>query len=88
MMNRPSLRSQSGQLIVEAVLIIAVFLSITMMTVKMFKDNEVVKNLIHGPWQSMAGILQNGVWGPPSRTNASHPTGHFRHIIVEGEAVK
>lgn len=89
-MSQPALvkRSQGGQMIVEAVLIITVLLGVTMLTVKYFKDNELIKGLIHGPWLSMAGMLQNGVWGPPDVTNRSHPTGHFRHIIVEGENVK
>jgi hypothetical protein len=87
-MKRPNLASQGGQMIVEAILIITLTLAITFMVAKYFKDEEVFKSLIQGPWQALAGLLQNGVWGPPAKTNASHPTGHFRHIIVEGELAK
>lgn len=84
----PMIKGQRGQLIVEAVLIIVVFMAITFTAAKFLKQEEFVKNLISGPWQNLAGMMQNGVWGSPAKTEASHPNGHFRHIVVEGDLAK
>jgi len=83
-----TIRGQGGQLIIEGVLIIVVFMAITFAAAKYLKEKEVVKNLIQGPWLSLAGLMQNGVWGSPEKTNGSHPNGHFRHIVVEGDLAK
>jgi hypothetical protein len=78
-------RGQGGQLIVEAVLIIVVMMAVTFAVGNYFKSQEVFKSLITKPWQSLAGLLQNGVWGAPAVTNVSHPNGHGRHIVITGE---
>jgi hypothetical protein len=82
---KPNLVNQSGQLIVEAVLIMVVLTAVTFAVGNFFKSQEVFKQLITGPWQSLAGLLQNGVWGSPATTNVSHPNGHGRHIVITGE---
>lgn len=87
-MSAPNLRSQSGQLIVEAVLIIVLLVAITGMTIRMFKETEVFRQLVTGPWVSLAGMLQNGVWAPPKTGAAIHPNAHRRHIVISGEEAR
>lgn len=82
----PQLRKQGGQMIVEAVLIIVLFMGATMLVTNYFKDNDVLKKLIHGPWQNLAGMLQNGIWGTPEKTVGLHPNSHKRHVVITGEA--
>jgi hypothetical protein len=79
------LRAQSGQLILEAILIIVICMAVTFTTATFFKDKAIFKQVISGPWKSLAGMLQNGVWGTPEKTAISHPNGHFRHIVIIGE---
>lgn len=87
-MTKPNLASQGGQLIIEAILIIVVLMAVTFTIANFFKSQELIKQLITGPWQSLAGVIQNGVWGTPAATNASHPNGHGRHIVITGEPVQ
>lgn len=87
-MNKPSIRSQGGQLIVEAVLIIVMMMGITMLTANYFKNSEVLKQLITGPWAHLSGMLQNGVWAPPGAGALSHPNGHERHVVITGEEAR
>lgn len=84
----PSLVKQSGQMIVEAVLIIVMLMAFTMMVANYFKKNELLKQLISGPWQNLAGMLQNGVWAPPAVGAVIHPNAHTRHIVITGEEGK
>lgn len=81
-------KNQGGQMIVEAILILVLFMGFALVTANYFKDQEILKHMISDPWQSLAGMLQNGVWGSPDKTNAVHPNAHFRHIIIKGEFAK
>lgn len=65
-----------------------VLIAFTTMVGVYFKNNEVLKQLITGPWQSMAGMLQNGVWLAPEKGAMSHPNGHSRHITIQGESAR
>lgn len=79
------LRNQGGQMITEAVLIIVLLMGFTFMIANYFKNEEVMRQLITGPWQHLAGMLQNGVWAPPAAGAAIHPNGHVRHMVITGE---
>jgi hypothetical protein len=83
-----TVRNAKGQMVVEAVLIMVVLLGIQLMVARYFKGNEVLKQLITGPWAAMAGMLQNGVWLPRERGAISHPSGHTRHITIQGEPAR
>jgi hypothetical protein len=87
-MRTPQLGSQKGQAITEAVLILIMMFAIVFAVANYFKDKEVLKQLITGPFANLAGMFQNGVWQPPDKGAASHPTGHFRHISIQGEGVR
>ncbi len=80
--------NQKGQMLVEAVLIMVVFMAFTMLTAKYFKDKEFLKQLITGPWVALSGVLQNGVWLSPAKGAISHPNGHTRHITIQGESAR
>ncbi len=84
----PSLKSQGGQLITEAILIIVLLFGMTYLVANQFKNQELLKQLITGPWQSLAGMLQNGIWAPPKTGAVVHPNGHVRHMALAGEDAK
>lgn len=83
-----AINNQKGQMLVEAVLIMVVFMAFTMMTARFFRDKEVLKQLISGPWVALSGVLQNGVWLSPDKGAISHPNGHTRHITIQGESAR
>jgi len=82
------IRSQRGQMMIEGVLIMVVLMGMTLLVARYFKDQELLKKLISGPWVSLAGLLQNGVWLPKDRGTLSHPNGHTRHITIQGESAR
>ena len=81
----PSLRNQSGQLILEAILIIVALFAVTLLVGNYFKNEDLVKKIIQGPWKNLAGLIQNGVWQPVDTSGAAHPNGHGRHVVITGE---
>ncbi|MGE4131269.1 MAG: hypothetical protein AB7F86_06500 [Bdellovibrionales bacterium] len=80
--------SQRGQFVVEALLILVVLIGLLTLSARFFREQELVKKLISGPWVNLAGMLQNGVWQPADAGAVSHPNGHTRHISIQGEAAR
>lgn len=80
--------SQSGQAVTEAVLILVLLFGFTFAVASYFRNEEVLRRLIQGPFAYMAGMLQNGVWAPPDKGAESHPSGHFRHVVIQGDPAK
>lgn len=84
-MTTPNLRSQRGQQVVEAILILVVFMGITTLVTSYFNRDEFLKKLIQTPFVNLAGMMQNGVWASRDTGAAQHPSAHPRHILVEGD---
>ena len=85
---KPKLNNQGGQMIIEAVLIIVLFVSFSALVANYFKKNELVRQMISGPWENLAGMLQNGIWSPAATGATIHPNSHNRHIVITGEDAK
>lgn len=83
-----NLRNQSGQMILEAILIIVMLFAVTGIIASFFRKEEVVKRLISGPWTNLAGMMQNGVWKPAAEGAVSHPNAHGRHVVIQGDNAK
>lgn len=78
------LKSQSGQFLLEALLMMFIFLAAVMIVSNAFRSNEFFANLVTSPWQSLSGLIQNGAWGTPDQTYALHPNHHDNHVSLEG----
>ncbi len=75
----------SGQAIVEAVLIIILFLGGVTLVSSTFQEQEWVSRLVKGPWQRLSGLVQAGVWDIPERSRDVHPNKLIRAISLEGD---
>jgi hypothetical protein len=76
-----SLQNQSGQLVVEAVLLIAVIMGITMLTSAYIQRNEFANKLVAKPWKTLSGMIECGTWtgcGPQS-----HPASTPRNLSLQ-----
>ena len=70
------LRSQTGQMATEMILIMTMLLALTFAISAYFKNDEVFKKLVTGPWQNLSGMIQNGVWATPADGMKNHPNHH------------
>ncbi len=77
------LKNNKGQSAVEAVLLLAVIVSLTVLVAREFKENEIVAGLVSGPWKRLDGMIQNGVWEPADTGNEKHPGRLDRHISTK-----
>jgi len=87
MENRQTSR-QGGQLLIEAVLLLFLFVTITMGLVRTFKSQKLLSVRISGPWDYVAGMIENGVWKTGAQGKSDHPNFNDRQITVKGEAVQ
>ncbi|NQZ02912.1 MAG: hypothetical protein HRT45_19785 [Bdellovibrionales bacterium] len=78
------LNNESGQMVLEYILIAVIFVGITMTVSSAFQDNEILRNLVAKPWQSLAGMIQNGEWGERSATMNVHPNAFRMHASLQG----
>jgi Na+/alanine symporter len=83
-----ALNNESGQAVTEAVMILVLLMGFTFLVANYFKSREVLKQLIQGPFQHLAGMMQNGVWAPPGAGATKHPSSHDRHITVQGDPIQ
>jgi len=80
--------SQNGQALIEMTLMLAVLLGGIFFVSREFRSENFIARLVSGPWLSLAGMMQNGVWGAPSKTTTLHPNSFGRVTSPEGEAAQ
>ncbi|MGH1468902.1 MAG: hypothetical protein ACRBBP_08505 [Bdellovibrionales bacterium] len=67
---------QSGQFMLEAVLLMTLFFGIAMVFKKTFDDKNILGSLVAGPWSQISGMMSNGVWKAEGAGYNMHPQGH------------
>lgn len=64
---------QSGQVLIEMVLLGVVLIGILTMGVRVFREKKIMQNITQGPWDTTSGMIESGVWGAPAEVRAQHP---------------
>ena len=77
--------SQKGQITIEAVLILAIFVSIVYAGSNVFNSQQVLSKLVEGPWSHISGMIENAQWGPPQTGQSKHPNHLGRHGSPYGD---
>jgi hypothetical protein len=76
--------SQSGQFLIESVLIMALLAGLGITISRYFRDNNVLASLVEGPWKPIRSMIENGVWSTGD-SNSNHPNLLDRHGTVIGD---
>lgn len=80
--------NERGQMVVEMVLMLVVMVGVAVSVASTFRNNEYIAKLVSGPWESLSGLIQNGVWGRPGDTVGKHPNVFHRLNTVRGDELK
>jgi hypothetical protein len=80
-------RNERGQMMVEAILFLTLFFVAATITADYFKDEKLIQKVVAGPWQHIAGMMENGVWEPPNDSKTKHPNLINRHGSPIGESL-
>lgn len=61
-MKQSRLKNQGGQLIVEAVLLMALTVGVSLVVTKYLEQNKFAQKLVSKPWTVLSGMIECGVW--------------------------
>lgn len=53
---------QSGQILVEMVLLLALGVGMASLAIKLLQDNQFAQNLVVRPWLTLSGMIECGTW--------------------------
>lgn len=76
---------RSGQITVEAVLVLAILMSAVFAVSNTIKSGQYLSKLVERPWSHMAGMIENGIWMPAAAGKSKHPNHITRHGSPQGD---
>lgn len=76
------LKNEKGQFLIEAVLLMVLSIGLLTVGLRLLRDGNIMSNLISGPWQKMAGMIESGVWDTADKAAAKHPNQRARSLSV------
>ncbi|MES2855668.1 MAG: hypothetical protein V4692_07385 [Bdellovibrionota bacterium] len=78
---------QSGQMTIEAILIMTILMAITVAVSSGIRNQQVLASIVEGPWAATQGMIEDGVWQPVSVSKVAHPSKSSRRRSFIGESV-
>jgi hypothetical protein len=79
--------NQRGQMTVEAILIMTILLSVALSFSKFAQSNNLVGQVVEGPWKPIQGMIEIGVWESGEKAKSHHPSQKSRHSSNQGEVI-
>ncbi len=83
MKNSRPLGNQGGQLVVEAVLLLAVTISCSLLLTRYLQENQFAQKLVAKPWGTLSGMIECGVW--TGCGSGKHPNSRNRYLSLKPE---
>ena len=78
--------SKKGQMTVEMVLLLVALMSTVYLARDVLVDDaEMVDQFIFGPWKTIAGMIESGVWKEKTQAIPEHPNQMGRLYTEEGD---
>ena len=78
-------RNERGQLTIEAILLMTIFVSISIYVSRYARAEQLVAKVVEGPWLPIRGMIENGVWATGEKAKAQHPSMKIRHSSNKGD---
>ena len=79
------MKNNSGQLTVEAVVILSVLVSVMFAGSRALREKRILASLVQQPWSYVAGMIENGMWQPTAQGRNKHPNHITRHGSPQGD---
>ncbi|HEY8270167.1 MAG TPA: hypothetical protein VIG33_04715 [Pseudobdellovibrionaceae bacterium] len=77
------LKNEHGQFVVEAVLLMVLSIGLLFTGLRLLKDANVLGNLVAGPWEKVAGMIESGSWEAADKAAKNHPNQIDRSLSVD-----
>lgn len=80
-------RSQSGQMTIEAILIMTILTAVSISLSRYFQNQGLLADVVEGPWKPIQGMIEDGVWASGDKAKSQHPSHFSRHSSNAGEDI-
>ena len=78
--------NKKGGIIIEAILIMVLFMSLAIYVQREFKSKELASKLITSPWNKFDSMIRNGNWtSDRDESDSLHPSHSNRHTSYAGK---
>lgn len=67
------LKNESGQFVIEAVLLMVLSIGLLTLALRGMRDSKILGNMVAGPWEKVAGMIESGSWNNADTAAKSHP---------------
>lgn len=87
-MKKPNtlLFENAGQASMEAVLILLIVTILAIQISSLAKSEGLMRNVVEGPWSSIRGMVEDGVWVRHTDSKSLHPNHRARHQSRQGDS--
>jgi hypothetical protein len=68
---------------IEAVLLMVMALAFAKVATGAIKEQELMRDMVSGPWSYLQGMIQNGVWSANNAGSDVHPNVYGRRASPE-----
>ncbi len=85
MIKKSKCSSQKGQIFVEMVLILALFVGLTYIVLNVFKQKKPFVAFVTTPWQIIGGMMESGNWQKLDEAKQNHPNRWKRMYSLQGK---
>ena len=75
--------NQRGQFVIESVLLMVVMMGLFVTSMNTLREGKYLSNMVERPWAEVQGMLECGVWGPPSKACKSLPGQLGRQVSLK-----
>ena len=75
------INNQGGQLMVEAILLLAIAVGASIMITHYFEEKKFTQNLVAKPWGTLTGMIECGVWTGCKK--GAHPNTTSRTLSLD-----
>lgn len=63
---------------IESVLILTLLVTIFIAVSAAFRDNQLLSQLVHGPWSRLSGMIKYGTWVDEKDGAGTHPNSRIQ----------
>lgn len=76
------LKNEHGQFVIEAVLLMVLSIGLLTLGLRTLRDGNILGNLVSGPWERVAGMIESGSWNVAEVSAKKHPNQYNRCLSL------
>lgn len=76
------LKNEQGQFVIEAILLMVLSIGLLTLGLRTLRDGNFLGDLVSGPWDRLAGMIESGSWEGAEAAAKKHPNQLSRSLSL------